>query len=63
MIIFNNVSAPVCRKILLAGEGLVTSNGEKWKRHRKMLTQAFHFDILKQYIPVYNEVCNKLLVC
>ena len=47
----------------VAGEGLATSNGEKWKRHRKMLTQAFHFDILKQYIPVYSEVCNKLLVC
>ena len=45
------------------GEGLVTSKGEKWKKHRKMLTQAFHFDILKQYVPVYNEVCNKLLVC
>ena len=41
----------------------MTGHGEKWKRHRKMLTQAFHFDILKQYIPVYNEVCNKLLVC
>ena len=47
----------------VAGEGLATSNGEKWKRHRKMLTQAFHFDILKQYIPVYSEVCKKLLVC
>ena len=38
------------------------SCGTKWKNHRKMLTPAFHFDILKQYVPVYNEVCHRLLV-
>ncbi|XP_065885820.1 cytochrome P450 4F6-like isoform X2 [Dysidea avara] len=43
------------------GTGLVLSSGGKWKRHRKMLTPAFHFDMLKQYIPVYNEVSHKLL--
>ncbi|XP_065885838.1 cytochrome P450 4F6-like [Dysidea avara] len=26
-----------------------------------MLTPAFHFDMLKQYVPVYNEVSQKLL--
>ena len=41
---------------------MATSCGEKWKKHRKMLTPAFHFDILKQYVPVYNEVLDKLLV-
>ena len=45
------------------GDGLFTSSGAKWRRHRKMLTPTFHFDILKQYIPVYNEVSHKLVVC
>ncbi|XP_065910275.1 ultra-long-chain fatty acid omega-hydroxylase-like [Dysidea avara] len=43
------------------GDGLLTTSGAKWIRHRKMLTPAFHFDILKQYIPVYNEVSYKLV--
>ena len=44
------------------GDGLIKSDGVKWKRHRKMLTPAFHFDILKQYVPVCNEVSHKLQV-
>ncbi|XP_065885802.1 cytochrome P450 4F6-like isoform X2 [Dysidea avara] len=43
------------------GAGLVVNSGAKWKRHRKMITPAFHFDMLKQYIPIYNEVSHKLM--
>ena len=38
------------------------SDGETWKKHRKMLDKVFHLDILKQYIPIINEECDKLLV-
>ena len=44
------------------GDGLLVANGEKWARNRRLLTPAFHFDILKPYIKVYNESADKLVV-
>lgn len=43
------------------GEGLLISNGAKWHRNRHLLTPAFHFDILKQYMKINNEATNVLL--
>ena len=41
---------------------MVISNGAQWVRSRRLLTPAFHFDILRPYVPVYMEAANTLVV-
>ncbi|XP_019358144.1 PREDICTED: cytochrome P450 4F22-like [Gavialis gangeticus] len=40
------------------GEGLLLSNGQRWGWHRHMLTPAFHFNILKPYVKIFNQSTN-----
>jgi cytochrome P450 len=44
------------------GDGLLFSGGKKWARNRRLLTPAFHFDILKPYIKIKNDAMAPLLV-
>ena len=44
------------------GEGLLIASGNRWSRARKLLTPAFHFEILKPYIDVYNDAAEILIV-
>ena len=43
------------------GDGLLTSKGDKWFRHRKLLTPAFHYEILNDFFPVYSDCVDEML--
>ncbi|XP_041822084.1 cytochrome P450 4F3 [Chelmon rostratus] len=42
------------------GQSLLLSNGEEWFRRRRLLTPAFHFDILKNYVAMFNTSTNTM---
>ncbi|PSN37164.1 Cytochrome P450 4C1 [Blattella germanica] len=37
------------------GQGLILSNGSRWKKHRKIITPAFHVKVLETFIDVFNR--------
>lgn len=43
------------------GDGLLVSRGKKWARDRRLLTNCFHFDILRGYVDVYTDAVNVML--
>jgi cytochrome P450 len=45
----------------LLGEGLVFSEGNTWKVHRKVISKLFTFDMLLDNIPKISEICDRVL--
>lgn len=37
------------------GSGLILADSKRWARNRRLLTPAFHFDILKPYMKINND--------
>uniref|UniRef100_A0A8C0ER45 Cytochrome P450 4B1 n=1 Tax=Bubo bubo TaxID=30461 RepID=A0A8C0ER45_BUBBB len=43
------------------GQGLLILNGTKWFQHRKLLTPAFHYDVLKSYVDLMSDSVKVML--
>jgi cytochrome P450 family 4 len=36
------------------GDGLLTSSGQKWYQRRKIITPAFHFNVIQHFCQVFD---------
>ncbi len=41
--------------LIIPGKGLLIANGARWARNRRLLTPAFHYDILRPYLKIYAD--------
>lgn len=43
------------------GNGLLISHGDTWKNHRKLITPAFHMNVLKTFVPLFYKNSMELV--
>uniref|UniRef100_A0A3Q2Y412 aromatase n=1 Tax=Hippocampus comes TaxID=109280 RepID=A0A3Q2Y412_HIPCM len=43
------------------GDGLLVSHGQKWFRHRRLLTPGFHYDVLKSHLKLMSASAKTML--
>ncbi|XP_068612686.1 cytochrome P450 4F3 [Brachionichthys hirsutus] len=44
------------------GQSLLLSSGEAWSRKRRLLTPAFHFDVLRSHVETFNSSADTMHV-
>lgn len=43
------------------GNGILISSGDKWRLHRKLIAPTFHQNILKSFVPTFNENSKRVV--
>lgn len=43
------------------GDGLLTSKGQKWSSHRRIIAPTFHMNVLKSYVPTFYKHGMKIV--
>ncbi|VEN55546.1 unnamed protein product [Callosobruchus maculatus] len=45
----------------VVGDGLITSGGIKWKKHRKLINPSFNLKVLNSFIGLFNETAERVV--
>ncbi|KAJ4872437.1 Cytochrome P450 72A15 [Raphanus sativus] len=45
----------------LIAKGVVSYDGEKWAKHRRIINPAFHLEKIKNMVPAFHQSCNEVV--